>query len=190
MTTSATLEIKVAAERTFAVVACRAGIVSRRKVFLRPRGRNLSPLGQPGDVIVTVGTAKPLTPAVIGVTESEAKSGAVGRSSRVRFLIVTHVASCDVTPVRLRVGGVTRVTLIVRNHSGRDRQCHPASQLRAVAGGATIFWPRGAVHVLRMIELEIKAFFESIGKGFQWRIISIDVCVADRAHRHVGRGEL
>jgi len=59
-----------------------------------------------------------------------------------------------------------------------------------MTGGATILWPRRAAHVLRMIELEVEAFFESVRKSFQRRIISGDVGMADRAHRHIWRGEL
>ena len=55
---------------------------------------------------------------------------------------------------------------------------------------APILWPRRAGHMLRMIELQIETFFEFIGKGFQRRVSAARVCVADRAHRRVRRGEL
>ena len=82
------------------------------------------------------------------------------------------------------------VTLIVSCDSRRNRQRGAASQRRAVASGATILWPRGAGHVLRVIELHVETLFESIGKRFTWRIVPIHVCVADRAHRNVWRREL
>ena len=45
-------------------------------------------------------------------------------------------------------------------------------------------------HVLRMIETDVKAFFEAIGEAFAGRVAAIDGLVADRAHRDVRRGEL
>ena len=59
-----------------------------------------------------------------------------------------------------------------------------------MAGNTTIPGPRGSGHVLRMIELHVKALFEFIGESFQRRIVAAYAGVADRAHRHVRRGEL
>ena len=59
-----------------------------------------------------------------------------------------------------------------------------------MAARASTFWPRGANHVLRMIEFHVEAFFERVGKGFSWRIVSVDTLMTDRAHRKYGRGEL
>ncbi len=41
-----------------------------------------------------------------------------------------------------------------------------------------------------MIELQVEAFFEFVGEGFQRRIIAAHVPVADRTHRHIRGGEL
>ena len=49
---------------------------------------------------------------------------------------------------------------------------------------------RGAVHVLRMIELHVEAFFEGGGKSFSRWIVAAQIAVTDRAHRRVGRGVL
>jgi hypothetical protein len=190
VTAAATFEIKIAAEHALSVVTSRTGVVAGRKMFLRSRGSHLAPLWQAGNVVMAVSAAKSLASAVLGMTESESKSGRVGRSSRIRFLIVAYVAARDVTSVRLRARSVTRVTLVVRRKSGWNSQRHSAPQRSAMTRAATIVWPRSAPHVLRMIELEVKALFESVRKSFQRRIVPINVRVTDRAHRHVGCGEL
>ncbi len=61
-----------------------------------------------------------LARAVLRVTECETKRGGTGRSSRVRFLIVTRLARREVAAIRLRVRSVARVALIVRGQPGRD----------------------------------------------------------------------
>ena len=55
---------------------------------------------------------------------------------------------------------------------------------------AAILWARRAGHVLGMIELQVEAFFEFVGEGFQRRISAADIGVADRAHRGICRDEL
>lgn len=59
-----------------------------------------------------------------------------------------------------------------------------------MTGRATILWARRACHVLRVIELNIEAFFESIGKRLAWWIVAIHARVANRAHWNGGRSEL
>ncbi len=51
--------------------------------------------------------------------------------------------------------------------------------------GAAVLWTARAGHVLGMIELQVEAFFELVWKGFQRRIITAHVSVADRAHGHI-----
>jgi len=96
MTTPATPEIKITAERAPAIVTSRAGVVSCREVFLSARRTDLPPLGQPGGIIVTVGTAQPLAHAVLRVAEGESKRGRVSWSPGVGFLIMTDIAPGDV----------------------------------------------------------------------------------------------
>ena len=56
--------------------------------------------------------------------------------------------------------------------------------------GAAILGARCAGHVLGMIELQVEAFFEFVGEGFQRRISAADIGVADRAHRGICCDEL
>ena len=56
--------------------------------------------------------------------------------------------------------------------------------------GATILRTRAACHVLRVIEFDVKAFFERVGKSFARRIVAVHRTVTDRAHRNVRRREL
>ena len=59
-----------------------------------------------------------------------------------------------------------------------------------MTGDAAALRSRGAVHVLRMIELHIEAFFERGRKNFARRIVAAQIAVTDRAHRRVGGGVL
>ena len=45
--------------------------------------------------------------------------------------------------------------------------------------GATILRARTAGHVLRVIEFDVEAFFERVGKSFARRIVAVDVLVTD-----------
>lgn len=83
-------------------------------MFLSAGRVDLAPLRQAGDVIVTVVTAEPLARAVVGVTESEAKSGGVSWTPGVSLLIVTDTAPGDVPSLRLRVWRVTFIALVMR----------------------------------------------------------------------------
>jgi len=49
---------------------------------------------------------------------------------------------------------------------------------------------RAAGHVLRMVEFDVEGFIEARGEVFEWWIVAADVCVTDRAHRHLRRREL
>ena len=48
----------------------------------------------------------------------------------------------------------------------------------------------GAGIVLRVIEFDVEGFVESNRKVFERRVVAADVCMTDRAHRHLRRGEL
>jgi len=58
------------------------------------------------------------------------------------------------------------------------------TRVTAVAG------PGCARHVLRVIELHVEAFIESIGKRLTRWVVPINTGVADRAHGNGRRGEL
>lgn len=44
--------------------------------------------------------------------------------------------------------------------------------------------------VLRVIEFDIERFVEAGGEVFEWRVSGANVCVTDRAHRHLRSREL
>lgn len=114
MTTAAIFEIQIAAERTPAVVAGCAGAVSCGEVFLSAWRADLAPLWQAGRVIVTVVTTEPLACTVLGMAESEAKSGGVSWSPGVGLPIVTDTAPGDVPSLRLGVRCMTFIALVMR----------------------------------------------------------------------------
>ena len=55
---------------------------------------------------------------------------------------------------------------------------------------ATVLWPRGAGHVLRVIEFQIEALLEPFGEWLARRIDAVHVLMTDRTHRNARRGEL
>jgi hypothetical protein len=55
---------------------------------------------------------------------------------------------------------------------------------------AAILWTGRTHHVLRMVEFQVEAFFESVRKSLQRRIVAVNVRVADRAHGHIRSSEL
>ena len=103
---------------------------------------------------------------------------------------MAHAARSEVAPIGLRVGRVTTVAIVVSGQAHRNCHRRAAPQGCAVTGGATILWPRRARHVLRVIELHVEAFFESIGKRLAWWIVAIHTRMANRAHRNSRRSEL
>ena len=78
MTSPATLEIQIAAERSPAVMTSGAGVVSGGEMFERPRRTDLSFLRQARGVVVAIGAAEALASAVLRVTERKAEGGRVG----------------------------------------------------------------------------------------------------------------
>jgi hypothetical protein len=48
----------------------------------------------------------------------------------------------------------------------------------------------GAGVVLRVIEFDVEGFIEPHRKVFKRRIVAADICVTDRAHRHLRCSEL
>ena len=124
------------------------------------------------------------------MTEGDAVSRRVRRRARVRFRRMTHSTGSEVTSVRLRIGRMTRVTARVRIQTCRDRQRGAAPQRRTVTGDAAVLWPGITRHVLRVIETDVEALFETIGEASARRVVAIHVLVANRAHRNTCRREL
>ena len=69
---------------------------------------------------MTIRAGETLAGTMLRVTKREPERVGTGRSARVRFLIVTRLAGCEVASIHLGVRSVAGVTLIVRGHSGRD----------------------------------------------------------------------
>ena len=92
---------------------------------------------------------------------------------------MTHVARCQIAPIRRRVRRVTGVAAIVRAHSCGNRQSRAASQPSTVTTNASVLWPGAANQVLRMIELHVEAFLEFVRKSLARRIIAINTLVTD-----------
>ena len=59
-----------------------------------------------------------------------------------------------------------------------------------MTGNAAALGPRRAGHVLRVIELQIKALFETAGESLSGRVIAVHTRVTDRTHRHIRRRKL
>ena len=59
-----------------------------------------------------------------------------------------------------------------------------------MTSNATILRTRATRHVLRVIEFDVEALFEIIGKSFARWIVAIDVLMTNRTHRNIRRGEL
>ena len=55
-----------------------------------------------------------------------------------------------------------------------------------MTGRTAILWSGVAGHVLRVIELQIKAFLKLVGKGLPRRIGSVHVLMTDKADRVIG----
>jgi hypothetical protein len=73
VTAAAILEIKVAAKRSLAIMTVGAGVVAVGEVYERPGRTDLSLLRETGSVVMTVRAAKPLTSAMLRVTECQAE---------------------------------------------------------------------------------------------------------------------
>ena len=85
---------------------------------------------------------------------------------------------------------MTRVATVMRGEICGDRKTGAAIARCAVTSEATSLWTRRAGVVLRVIEFDVEGFVEARRKVFEWRVAGTDVCVTDRAHRHLRRCEL
>ncbi len=90
---------------------------------------------------------------------------------------MAHIARSD-----LAVGRMARETSIMSSNAGRDRLPRTG---RPVARCASSGRPSLSAGMGSMIELHIKAFFESGGKGLHRRQLRIETRVADRTHRTI-----
>ena len=122
--------------------------------------------------------------------EADAVRRRVSRSAPVRLSRMTDAARGEVSSICSRVRRVANVATIMRAHSVWDRQRRPSTQRRAMTSDASVLRSRGGCHVLRMIELQVEAFFEFIGKSFARRIVAVNALMTDRTHRQNGRREL
>jgi hypothetical protein len=74
---------------------------------------------------------------------------------------------------------VAGVAAVVRAHARGNRYGRAASQPAAVTTQASVLWPSAPSHVLRMIKLHVKAFFEFVRESFARRIVAIDTLMTD-----------
>ena len=71
-----------------------------------------------------------------------------------------------------------------------DRERETAIDRCIVTTRAASLRSRRAGHVLRVIELDVERLVEACGEVFEWWVVGANVCVTDRAHRHLRRREL
>ena len=78
----------------------------------------------------------------------------------------------------------------MRRDANGDRIGRPATKQSVVTTGATILGPRGASHVLSMIEVYIEGFHEPYRKAFQRRVGTVQIGMTNLADRRAGGSEL
>ena len=103
---------------------------------------------------------------------------------------MADAARSDVAPIGSRTGCVTPIATIVGSNPRGNRHGDAAPQRCAVTGRTAVLWSGVASQVLRMIELHIEVFFESIGKSLSWRIGPIHVLMTDITDRATSGVEL
>ena len=85
---------------------------------------------------------------------------------------------------------MTRVASVVRGEIRGNEETGAAIERCAMTTRAASLWTSGARVVLRVIEFDVEGFSKPNRKIFERRVAAADVCVTDRAHRHLWRGEL
>jgi hypothetical protein len=116
---------------------------------------------------------------------SKAKGARIRAGARERFLIMANAARRDLFAGGRGTGRrVASVTLIVGRETSGNCERRGVAPGPAVTRRTAVLRPRGAVHVLRVIKLDVEAFFEPRGKTSEWRVAAVDVAVADDAHRY------
>jgi len=134
---------------------------------------------------MAVVAGEPLRWSMFAVTESKTKRARVRARARVRLLIVANAARRDLFAGGRRAGrSVAGVTLIVRRDAGGNCECRHVAPGPSVTGRTAVLRARGAIHVLRVIKLDVEAFLKFRGKILKRRVAAVDVAVADDAHRH------
>ena len=103
---------------------------------------------------------------------------------------MADAARCQVPAIRGRIRRVTGITAIVRAHARGNRQGYAAPQRARMTTDATVLRARAAGHMLRVIELHVKALVELVRESFARRIVAVDALMTDRTHRQRRRGEL
>ena len=84
---------------------------------------------------------------------------------------------------------MTTVTTVVRREIRRYRQRNSPIR-RRVTAVATLWWPRLASHVLRVVELHVETLVETRRKILQRRVSALRIRVTDETHRNRRRCEL
>ena len=85
---------------------------------------------------------------------------------------------------------VTSVATVVCGEVRGDEETSAAIKCSAVTTGAAFLRSCSPGVVLTVIEIDVERFVKSHGKVFERRVVAVDACVTDRAHRHLRRGEL
>ena len=140
---------------------------------------------------MTVGAGETLSGAVIGMAEGVAIRARSYSRGPVWFSIVTDTARCDLTSGgRFARRRVARVATIVCNEVRGNEKTSAAIEGGVMTTRAASLRSSGPGVVLRVIEFDVEGFVEPHWKRFEGRVVAADICVTDRAHRHLGRREL
>ena len=185
-------EGQVAAKGTLAIVTGEAALpTARSKMLKRLRRTHLAGLWQTCRQCMAIGTSQSLSAPMFRMAERITKGARVGRSSRVRLLVVTNSARGKF-PSRRRftVRRVAGVTLVMGRHARGNRERRGASAAAAMAGRASTGRPGGAFHMLRVIEFDVETFIKLRRETFQRRVAAVDVRMTDDTHRDGGSCKL
>src|SRR5947209_19408923 len=116
---------------------------------------------------------------MFGMTERGAEGSWISCGARIAPGLVTNAARSDLPSVAgCAAGRGTRIAPTVGAESRGNRQCASPIKRPVVTRLATRFGTRRAVHVLRVIELNVKGFFEAGRKWLERRLGSVDVHMA------------
>jgi len=111
---------------------------------------------------------------MFGMTERGAEGSWISCGARIAPGLVTNAARSDLPSVAgFAAGRVTRIAPTVGAESRGNRQCDSPIKRPVVTRLATRFGTRRAVHVLRVIELDVEFLFEG-----GWETLQGRFCVA------------
>ena len=155
----------------------------RSKMLKRLRRTHLAGLWQTCRECMAIGTSQSLSAAMFRMAERITKGTRVGRSSRVCLLVVTNSARGKF-PSRRRftVRRMAGVALDMGRHARGNRERRGASTAAAMAGRASTGRPRGAVHMLRVIEFDVETFIKLRREILQRRV----ACDVRRTDNNIG----